>query len=194
MSYTNFDLLLRDKRVVFDTTDLALVWGYADRGKVSQLAKYYTNEGKLFRLKNGLYSTQAQPNIYAIAQKTLSPSYISFYTALREHGVVFQWHDRVYSAALSRRVVVAAGQTFDFKQLKPDIFFNALGIDQREGYSIASRERAICDTLYLDPEVYFDNVADVNVGVLKKIAALYHKPSMLKSLQVWFPEISSIKQ
>jgi hypothetical protein len=56
-----------------------------------------------------------------------------------------------------------------------------------DGYNIASRERAICDTLYLNPKAYFDNVEGVNMQKLKEISKIYKKPAMILALEDWFP-------
>jgi predicted transcriptional regulator of viral defense system len=189
MTFSNYEILLKDKATVFDTTDLTMLWGYSGSNKASELARYYTNKNKLFRLRQGLYSVVDNPDPYLVAQKLLCPSYISFYTALRHHGVIFQWYETVFSAALSPKVIKIGDQRYQYNQLKSSILFNPLGIEQHDGYNMASIERAICDTLYTFPAASFDNLRAVDPIKLVAIAKIYNKPKLYKSLAVLFPEI-----
>jgi predicted transcriptional regulator of viral defense system len=189
MTFSNYEILLKDKATVFDTTDLTMLWGYSGDDKASELARYYTNKNKLFRLRQGLYSVVDNPDPYLVAQKLLCPSYISFYTALRHHGVIFQWYETVFSAALSSKVAQIGSQRYQYNQLKSAILFNSLGIEQHDGYNMASIERAICDTLYAFPGASFDNLRSVDPIKLVAIAKIYNKPKLYKSLAVVFPEI-----
>jgi predicted transcriptional regulator of viral defense system len=187
MNNTNYELLIKKPTKVFNTNDLALIWGYTSRVKVTDLVSYYCDQGKLFRLRGGLYSTVENPGEYEIAQKGIPPSYISFYTALREHFVVFQWYETIYSASIVNRILEIKDRRYEYRQLKPRVFFNPIGIDEKEGYYIASRERAICDTLYLNPKAYFDNISGVDIEKLKEISKIYKKPLMIAALEDWFP-------
>jgi predicted transcriptional regulator of viral defense system len=187
MNNTNYELLIKKANKVFDTNDLALIWNYTSKTKVTDLVGYYCDKAKLFRLKGGLYSTVEKPNELEIAQKALVPSYISFYTALRVHSVVFQWYETIFSASSVGRILEIQGRRYEYKKLKTSIFFNPIGVDQKDGYNIASRERAICDTLYLNPRAYFDNIDGVDIEKLKEISMIYKKPAMILALEDWFP-------
>jgi predicted transcriptional regulator of viral defense system len=187
MNNTNYELLIKQQNKVFNTNDLALIWNYSSKTKVTDLVSYYCDQGKLFRLKGGLYSTIPNPEEFEIAQKSLTPSYISFYTALHVHFVVFQWYETIFSASIIGRILEIKSRKYVYKQLKNNIFFNPLGIDQVDGYNIASRERAICDTLYLNSKAYFDNIEEVDIGKLKEISQIYNKPAMIVALETWFP-------
>jgi predicted transcriptional regulator of viral defense system len=188
MNFTNYEILLKDKATVFDTTDLRLLWGYAGDDKASELARYYTNKNKLFRLRQGLYSVVDNPDPYLVSQKLLCPSYISFYTALRHHGIIFQWYETVFSAALHPKMIRIGEQGYQYNQLKASVLFNPLGIEQHKGYNMASIERAICDTLYIFPNASFDNLRSVDPDKLVAIAKIYNSPKLYKSLSIYFSE------
>lgn len=187
MKNSNYELLIKKPNRVFDTNDLALIWGYNNATKITDLVGYYCDEGKLFRLKGGLYSTVENPDELEIAQKALVPSYVSFYTALRIHSVVFQWYETIFSASCIGRILEIKGRRYEYKKLKTSVFFNPVGVDQKDGYNLASRERAICDTLYLNPKAYFDNLNGVDIDKLKEISKIYKKPAMILALEDWFP-------
>ena len=46
-------------------------------------------------------------------------------------------------------------------------------------YMIASKERAICDRLYLSKNYYFDNLENVNLEKLEIISEIYNKRVIL---------------
>jgi predicted transcriptional regulator of viral defense system len=188
--YSKYETLLKSGFTVFDISDLSMIWEYDTNVKTALLAKYYEEKGKLIRLKNGVYTIADNPEPFEIAQKILSPSYISFHSALKYHGVVFQWYESISSASIHRRTIKAKETTYEYCQLKADIFFNPEGIESTGKYNIASIERAICDTLYLDSKAYFDNISKVDIQKLKRISTIYNKPSLTKALKSWFPEIT----
>ena len=189
MTYNKFELILIDSGKVFTIRDLAVIWGYTELSKVQDLVVYYINKSKLFRLKNGLYSTVPSPNNYLIAQKALRPSYISFYSALKYHGMVFQWYDTVFSASLKSRKISIQNTNYEYDQLKQEIFFDPLGVIQENGFHIAGPERAMCDTLYRDKNATFDNLDKIDPSLLKEVAKIYNQKSLNKAINIWFENL-----
>jgi hypothetical protein len=45
---------------------------------------------------------------------------------------------------------------------------------------IASPERALCDRIYLTPQYYFDNLSNLNIGLLSKLSSIYNKRTALE--------------
>jgi predicted transcriptional regulator of viral defense system len=189
MFLTKYEILLKQQYNVFNIKDLSILWGYKDQNKTHDLARYYVSSNKLFLVKKGLYSTSNNPNQLIVAQKIINPSYISYFTALKEHGIIFQWYETIYSASLKSRKIVIGQHNYEYKQLKKEIFFYPIGIIQKEGYHIACPERAICDMLYSKPDTYFDNLKNIDIELLTKIAKIYNYKPMIKSLKIWFPKI-----
>lgn len=48
---------------------------------------------------------------------------------------------------------------------------------------IATKERALCDRLYLTPEYYFDNLDTIDYHALEKISHIYDNKRVLLSVQ-----------
>jgi hypothetical protein len=66
-----------------------------------------------------------------------------------------------------------------FSKIKDSILLNPIGIEYNGKYLIASRERAICDRIYLSWEYYFDHLSGVDLEKLENIATIYNKATLL---------------
>lgn len=74
------------------------------------------------------------------------PSYVSFETALFQHGMIEQIPPRVTVASLGKpRVVRTPLGTFVIRQIPPRLFG---GFEDRDGARLATPEKALFDTIY----------------------------------------------
>lgn len=121
-------------------------------------------DGKLIKIVNGLYETDATTPGYLLAGSIYGPSYISFEYALSFYGLI------------PERVNVITCATFDKKKKKQ--FTNSFGTfiyrdipthaypeeiilkeENNYFYQIATQEKALCDKLYtLKPLFNFSNL------------------------------------
>lgn len=187
MQRSKIEQLIESNQRVFSIEDLGSIWPENDYIKVKALARYYASKNKLFRVKNGLYSIVENPDILEVAQHLITPSYISYHTALSIHGINFQYYLDIHCMALRKREIEAQSQKIIYHQIKSDVLFNPLGIMNQNGYNLASPERAICDSLYLSPGIGFDNLNKIDITELYKIAQIYSNKSLIKNLHRYFP-------
>jgi len=120
----------------------------------------------------------------SLANSIYTPSYISFETITQKHGITFQLYTGIF---------VACAYTKDIKipieneilsiycvRLPQEIISCPIGLEEHNGYMIASSERAICDILRRYPQYYFDHINPANIDKekLKKILEVYelYKP------------------
>jgi hypothetical protein len=47
-------------------------------------------------------------------------------------------------------------------------------------YMMATKERAICDRIYLTPSYYFDNLSNLNIKLLEKLSTIYNNSTNLR--------------
>ena len=177
------EILLTKTRTVFDIQDLAEAWGYLDYKKVKELARYYASKQKLFRVAHGLYSTTDTPDILEVAQKLQTPSYITYHTALSIHGINFQFYSSIHCFSKRKKEVGVLNQKIIYHQVKSQILFNPLGIEQKDNYNLASKERAICDSLYISPSIAFDNLKGTNPDKLLEISKIYGNKRVVRDVQ-----------
>lgn len=128
------------------------------------------SEGKLIRLKKGLYvcaSKDALLSLELIANHLYGPSYVSMESALRYYGLIPE------QVQVVRSTVAGRSKTFEnslgtFQYTHADSDYYSIGIDQRkvdEKYTflIASPEKALCDMVVATSRLYFQSVKSVGI-------------------------------
>ncbi|PIS22075.1 hypothetical protein COT50_03975 [candidate division WWE3 bacterium CG08_land_8_20_14_0_20_41_10] len=160
-------------KIVFTLNDLALIWGVGSRAILLNKVNYWSRKGKLISLKRGLYALNSSYSKYEVAQKLLTPSYISLHTVLGMEGLVFQYDSAIYSVSNLSRKFKVGEDAYIYKKVKDEILYNKAGILDRGSYLIASKERAFLDQLYLVPKYYFDNLDDMDWDKVFQILPIY---------------------
>lgn len=110
-------------------------------------------KGELTRIRRGLYVKGSDYNLKTLANVIYGPSYISFEYALYFYGMIPERTEIVTSAVYNKnkdkRFETPAG-TFDYRYINPELYL--FGIERQtensEPFLIASKEKALCDTLY----------------------------------------------
>lgn len=100
-------------------------------------------------MARGIYATRETYDRFELANKIYSPSYVSFFSALYCHAMIFQYQSNVYLAYQKTTTTHLAAFDIILKNLKEELLFNQEGIEIREHYSMAGKERAFLDTLYI---------------------------------------------
>jgi predicted transcriptional regulator of viral defense system len=176
------EILLKSKKTVFNTNDLALYWSEVNTKKINNLAKYYVNQKKLFQIYRGLYSIVPNPDKYDVAQALTSPSYIGLMTALNYHGINFQYSDEIHIVSNQSKVFKGDLKIIVHKLNSKVLYLND-GIIHNPTYSISNKERTICDILYLYPAFTFDNLNSINWEKVDEIGIKYSNKRLLNSIK-----------
>ncbi len=152
----NFFELFR-KEVTIDIFDYQLLAQYLPLKKKRDKVSLLVNEGKIVRLKKGLYIfgenwRKGPINLEIIANLLYGPSCVSFEYALNHYGLIAERTEIITSLTMgdSKRFNTPFGQ-FEYQATSKDKF--QIGIEYRDlgkegGYFIASREKALCDLVY----------------------------------------------
>jgi hypothetical protein len=123
-----------------------------------------------------LYVLSQSYNVFECANKIKTPSYVSLETVLAQENIIFQdYGPNIYSISNNTFSKKVDSRTYIYKKISNRIFMNPLGILNKGTFSIATKERAICDRLYLSPGYHFDTIASIDRELLKKISFLYNK-------------------
>lgn len=127
------------------------------RNKIANLE----TEGKLIRLKRGLYvvspdESQKLLSTELIANHIYGPSYVSMESALKYYGLIRE-SVRVLRSITTKRSRVFENSISRFEYINCSEKYYSIGINQKidNGYSflIASPEKALCDLIAYTPEV-----------------------------------------
>jgi len=100
-------------------------------------------------------------------------------TVLQKEGVVFQDYGNViFVISYQTREIKLGDYIIRFKKIKNEILTNPEGIDTENGYSIATKERAFMDALYLYKDYYFDNLDGLDWEKAKRLLPVYSSKTM----------------
>jgi len=168
--------LVDTKKTIFSVDDLRQIWQIKNKNYLKTIVARLFKSGKITRIKRGIYTISNNYNIYELANKIKSPSYISLETVLQKKGIIFQdYSNNIYAVSNNTISIKVGKNTFKYFKIKDEILFNPSGIENEDFVNIASVERAIADRIYLTPGYYFDNLREVNIKKLKKISQIYNK-------------------
>jgi len=168
----NIILLLYSRpQTVFSLDEISQLFPDLTYESVRDRLYYFTKVGKLKRLHQGIYAKEGY-NPLELANKLYKPSYISLETVLAKGNVVFQYYETIFAVSYLTRTVTLTGATIQYRQMKGDVLTNLQGIEQKEGYFIATLERAFLDAIYIYKNYHFDNLGAIDwkrAAELKKI-------------------------
>lgn len=174
--------LYRSPKTILTNKDLALIWQKNKQPDLKNKIAYYVKQKTLIRLTRGVFTKDKNYHPQELATRIYAPSYISFETVLREAGIIFQHDSAIFVASKWPQKIKIDKHRFIFRKLKNSVLFNPTGVTNRNGYSIATPERAFLDMIYLFPNYYFDNLEPINWEKCDQMAKIYHNQQLLKRL------------
>lgn len=180
------DILLRSSKTVFTVKDVALLWGEEATNAVRVRLSSYVKAGKLMRMRRGIYVKDKNYNRYELATRIYTPSYISFETVLTRAGINFQYYGTIFAASYVTREIKVDSQKISFIRMKEYVLSNTIGIEHENGISIATKERAFLDRIYVSKDYHFDNLDSLDSEKVFEILPIYHNKQMEKKVKMYF--------
>jgi hypothetical protein len=177
------EVLLRSTKTIFSTKDAALLWNENDNKIVTDRLKKYVNAGKLVRPYRGLYAKDTNYDRFELATRIYTPSYISFETVLTREGVNFQYYGNIFVASYVNREINVGDQKITFVRTKDYVLSNTTGIEHKDGYAIATRERAFLDRVYVSKDYHFDNLRSLDWNKVMEILPIYNNKRLEKKIK-----------
>lgn len=166
------DTLLKQKRGLFHINDLGLLWNIDNQSTLRRTISRYAKRGVLVPIFRGFYAVYPLDKIDPLELGTSalhSYSYVSTETVLAQNGIIFQAISAYTFCGVKTRSIDIGDNTYRCRQLKDEYLYNPVGIVEKEGYKIASVERAVSDMLYFNPTYYFDAKTHVDWEKVKHI-------------------------
>lgn len=178
--------IYKDKRTVLSLQEIAMIVNERDFKRLKQRIHYYVNTDKLRNIRRGIY-VKDNYSPEELACKIYSPAYISLEYVLQKEGNIFQYGSQITIISYLSRTLNVDGHTLSYRKIKNNILFNSVGIIMdNKGVSIATPERALLDTLYLDKDFYFDSIDNLNKEVVLDMVSLYQSKPLNKRVQKLF--------
>lgn len=181
-----FEALLRSPKTIFSTKDIALLWGEKGSANVRVRLSGYVKNGKLIRVHRGIYAKDKNYNPFELATRIYTPAYISFETVLTRSGINFQYYGNIFVASYVTRDIVADGHRISFVRMKDYVLSNALGIEHANDVSIAIKERAFLDRIYVSKDYHFDNLNSLDWDKVFEILPIYRNQKMKRNVEKYF--------
>lgn len=146
---------------------------------------YFTKVGKLIHLHQGIYAKKDY-DAYELANKVYTPSYISLETVLCKSNVVFQYYTTIFLVSYLTRAIKVAGVDVQYRQIKREVLTNMQGIEQVEGYFVATRERAFMDAVYIYHNYHFDNLGAIDWEKIAMLKSIYNNKAFEKRIDEYY--------
>lgn len=141
---------------------------------------YYVKKGELYRIRKGLYAKNRDYNRLELATRIFTPSYVSFETVLAREGLIFQYYDKIFVASYLVREITVDQQIYSYRKIKTGVLINSIGVENVDETSIATKERAFLDILYVNADYQFDNYRSINWDIVFDILPIYSNQRMAK--------------
>lgn len=186
----NDDLILTlysQPQTVFTLDEISLFFPKVPYENLRSRVRYFTNVGKLKRLHQGVYAKNDY-NPLELANKLYKPSYISLETVLAKGGVTFQYYETIFAVSYLTRTVTVNSTNIQYRQIKGDILTNPEGVEQKEGYFIASLERAFLDAVYIYKNYFFDNLGALDWEKINGLKKIYNNKAFEKKVESYYKD------
>lgn len=172
---------------------------YKDYANSLDKIKREVKNENIVRLNRGLYETNSNANPMFLASAIHSPSYLSFEFALSYYGLIPERVVAITSASLLNRknkTYINKFGRFEYSDIPPEAFSEGLTYIQEGEYivKIASKEKALCDSLYkrrvvhnindlkvllfLDKRIDEDEFNEMDFKELLRLARLYKRTNL----------------
>lgn len=148
---------------------------------------YQVQKGRLLNPRRGIY---AKPGYRAeeLCNRLYRPSYISLEYVLQRAGVAFQYDSSITAVSYLSRDVEVDGNTFRYRKIKGAVLCQDAGIVQKDGYSIATPERALLDLMYLNKQREFDNLYILSYKKTREILPIYGSKTLEREVNKLFKQ------
>ena len=109
-------------------------------------------------------------------------------------GIIFQSYGQIFVASYQTKEIVCDGRTYSFKKLKEAVLTNNAGIEDKDNYSIAIKERAFLDILYLNKDYHFDNLSSLAWDKVFELLPMYGNKRMAKKAKEYYEAFKADNQ
>lgn len=185
--------ILRSSKTILTLKDIALLWQDADTDAARVRLNYYVKKGDLYRMRRGVYTKSKVYNKLELATRVFTPSYVSFETILAKEGLIFQYQTQITIASYLTRKVIIGEQVYAYKKLKKTVLTNSIGIEHTDETSVATKERAFLDILYINTDFHFDNLRSLDWDKVFAILPIYENKRMAKKVTQLFKQAQTTK-
>ncbi len=159
-------------KTVFSAAFLRQMWQLPE-DTFRTTVKRMVDGNALVRLSKGVYALSDTYSAYELANTLVTPSYISFNTALAYHGIAFQAGNEIASAANFNYVTEIDGREYAYHKMKQSLLYDTDGLITGAAFTIATPERAVLDCIYREITPNLDNAERISHPRLTALSDTY---------------------
>jgi predicted transcriptional regulator of viral defense system len=181
---------------VFETG--LLLAGDVDPNHIRRQLTRWTNAGKIYQLRRGLYALappyqKVRPHPFTAANRMVPGSYVSCQSALSHYNLIPEYVPTVVSVCSSRpRTWDTPLGSFLFRHVRRKYLFGyrLMELGEKQQALVAGPEKALLDLIYLTPggdsEAYIrslrlQDLEQLDTGALMEIAEEFRKPKLSRA-------------
>lgn len=181
--------ILKSNITVFSLNEIALLSNDREPDNLKSKINYYVKKGLLLNIRKGFYA-KPNYNIEEFICKLYTPSYISLDYVLQKESVNFQYNSEITAISYLSREILLDNTVLRYRKIKNSVLFDTTGIKRLSGgINIASAERAVLDSMYLNKAGYFDNISKLNIGFMEKMLPIFQSKSLDKLFKKTFKNV-----
>jgi len=147
--------IYKSTSTVFTLKDIALLSGQDNENALKSKMNYYIKRGGIKSVRKGIY-VKDNYNRFELANKIYTPSYISLETVLSQENIISQYYETIFIVSYLSREIKSLN--LRYRKIKNTILYHPMGLIKNPNYTIASKERAFLDALYIYGTYFFDNI------------------------------------
>jgi len=172
--------ILNSKKTVFNYNDIKnLIW-ISNKNTIKSFFQRWVKLWIFINIYKWIYVLKNYSNL-ELWVKLKNNSYISFETVLKKEGIIFQDYWNTLFLASDNSINKELWYfNFKYLKLKYSVLTNPKWLINKWNYIIASKERAICDRIYLSKNYYFDNLEWIDKEKILEISQIYNKRVILE--------------
>lgn len=154
---------------------------------------------EIYKVAKGIYETDRNVNPYFLAEPIYSPSYISFHSALSHYNMIPDVTYAITSATFNKRKTKRFETTlgvFTYRDIPKSAYPFSFERIEKDGYAynMATKEKALCDTVYLyrtiksvaemkqilldDLRIDEEKIFSMDYYLIRDLAKLYHSVNL----------------
>lgn len=165
-------------QTIFTPKDIALLINASTEESLRQKIKYFLKTNKLIKIRRGFYAKNENYDVYELAGRIYTPSYVSFETVLASEGIIFQYVRGITLASYLSREIKVSNNIIHYRRLKEEILTSRKGLVLKDGYYVASKERAYMDMVYMNPTYHFDNLRSIDWDKCEALLPIYNNKAL----------------
>jgi hypothetical protein len=172
-------------QTVFTLKELAVLLEEKNFDNLKAAVHYYVKKNMIMQIRRGIYAKEHYDPL-ELAVKIYPPAYVGFETVLFKEGMVFQYDETITIASYLSREVRAGNYNLRYRKLKESLLTSPEGLEFRSYFTIAEKERAFLDILYLDRNFYVDYTDKLDRKKIFKILPIYENLNLEKKIREMF--------